>query len=435
MGRRIAKLIVLVLVFTFAFGGLTLRADGTVDSPPATGDVLVPFSEGEWPNQFWGLKDGLGNIVVPAMYDFIGDFENGFASVMIRDDNYGMWGRDLWGLFDGRGRLVIPIQHTSREIHMIRGFANMPTRVIPTNVEQLHWRYMRPLVPTRTPFRITDVGTGIYYYVIAMSNGNHSDVETATAADTALLNETFGGFQTWSGRPVWVTIGNRTFSASIHNMHHAQQTIADNNMDGHVCLHFYGSTTHNTNLPTYHNVILEAQAMFELFNQVAHLLGDARPAATSTPTPAPPPRPRATTVTANPTRATVFIDGVVVDFLAYNIGGNNFFRIRDLAYALNGTAAQFDLMWSPAVQAILIITGVPYNPIGGELSVEDTGPMQATATRASIFLDNVEVAPRAYTIAGTNFFMLAELAELLGFTAEWDPGNRAIMISTEVYAY
>jgi len=440
MGKRFSRFIVAVLVFAFIFGSFGFRGFVAQTHAQAVSD-LIPFSEGEWPNEFWGFMDAEGNIVVPAIYDYIGEFENGFASVMIRDVNYGMWGRDLWGLFDSRGRLVVPIEFTSSELRQIRGFMNMPSRVIPSNVEQLHWRYMRPLVPTRTPFRITDVGTGIYYYVIAMSNGNHSDVETATAADTALLNETFGGWQTWSGRPVWVTIGNRTFSASIHNMPHAQQTIADNNMDGHICLHFYGSTTHNTNLPTYHHVIMEAQAAFELLNQVSHLISGAspaatpsptpRPAATPTPRPAATPTPRPTTVTANPTRAAVIIDGVNVDFIAYNISGNNFIRIRDLAMALDGSAAQFNLHWDSSAQAIFIITGVPYEPVGGELTGTATRPMTATATRAAIYLDGVLVTPRAYTIAGTNFFMLAELADLLEFSAVWDRSARAIRINTE----
>jgi len=121
-----------------------------------------------------------------------------------------------------------------------------------------------------------------------MSNGNHADVEPATAQDTALLMQAFGGVATWSSRPVWVTIGNRTFSAAIHSVAHGGYTIRDNNMDGHICLHFYGSTTHNTNLPVHHYTILRAQDAFEIleipgFRQFIGATG------TATPAPTPPP--------------------------------------------------------------------------------------------------------------------------------------------------
>ena len=219
---------------------------------------------------------------------------------------------------------------------------------------------------------------------------------------------------------MWVTVGNRTFSASIHSMPHAQATVANNNMDGHVCLHFYGSTTHNTNLPTYHYVILRAQRMFELYNTA---VAGNRPAA-PTPTPAP------ATVSAVPTTATVLIDGQPVAFQAFNIRGNNFFRIRDLAFALNGTPAQFALGWDGASQAITITRGVPYVPIGGEMAIVDTGTRRATPTSANIFLDGRLIRPTAYNIDGSNFFMLADLADEMGFVVEWDGVARTISVVT-----
>ena len=45
----------------------------------------------------------------------------------------------------------------------------------------------------------------------------------------------------------------------------------------------------------------------------------------------------AKTYTALPTGQTVTMNGVKVDFAAYNINGNNCFKLRDLAAAINGT--------------------------------------------------------------------------------------------------
>ena len=45
--------------------------------------------------------------------------------------------------------------------------------------------------------------------------------------------------------------------------------------------------------------------------------------------------------TANPTASTVSVNSKIVSFDAYIIGGSNYFKLRDLAYSLNGTAKQF----------------------------------------------------------------------------------------------
>ena len=396
---------------------------------PAVHDDVGDFSEGFAvirSGDLFGFINRSGNIVVPAQFEMVSNFSGGVAGVG-RGSN--RWDGE-WGLINTSGELIVPMQHSWNDIMLALDIFALPAALIPANVEQSHWSEIRQILPLRTSIRILDIGTGIYYYVLSMSNGNHADVEPVTAADTALLMETFGGHATWSGRPVWVTIGNRTFSASIHSMAHAQATVANNNMDGHICLHFYGSTTHNTNLPTYEHVILQAQRAFNAYNQVAAGLAGVQ--TTPTPTPAPAPAtPAPGAVSASPTAATVLIDGVQVNFQAYHIGGHNFFRLRDLAYALNGTAAQFNLGWDAANQAISIYNGEAYVPVGGEMSIGDAATRTATPTRADIFLDGVMISPRAYHIAGSNFFMLAELAEALGFTVAWDPAARAILIWTE----
>jgi len=440
-----------------------INRDGSTVVPHIYQDV-GDFFEGRaavQQNGLWGFIDVNGVLVVPAIYNDVGDFSDGFAVArlgnasgfidrngtvvvpiqfdMVSSFRNGVAGVGTgasrwdgqWGLINTSGELVVPMVHDWDTISLALDVLALPSGIIPDNVEQLHWNEVRRVLPLRTPIRITDIGTGIYYYVASMSNGNHADVEPVTAADNALLMESFGGRETWSGRPVWVTVGNRTFPASIHSMAHAQQTITGNNMDGHVCLHFYGSTTHNTNLPTYHYVIMDAQQAFDAFNQVAAgLAGAGTPQPTPAPTPAPAtPAPGA--VTAQPTTAAVLIDGVAVDFLAFNIGGHNFFRMRDLAYALNGTPAQFSVGWDGVNQMISIYSGAAYVAVGGEMSLENAVQQTATPTQAEIFLDGVRISPRAYHIAGNNFFMLAQLAEVFNFNAEWDDAARAILICTE----
>ena len=115
-------------------------------------------------------------------------------------------------------------------------------------VENLHWRYVRNILPQNTPVMITDVRTGKTYWIISFSHGNHADVYTLTAEDTAIFHSTFGGRWTWDTRPILVHTENRILAASINGMPHGAATQRNyNNMFGHVCIHFYGSRTHNGN--------------------------------------------------------------------------------------------------------------------------------------------------------------------------------------------
>ena len=48
-------------------------------------------------------------------------------------------------------------------------------------------------------------------------------------------------------------------------------------------------------------------------------------------------------ITAKPTESNVLVNGVSKSFDAYNINGSNYFKLRDLAYVLNGTEKQFEI--------------------------------------------------------------------------------------------
>jgi len=115
------------------------------------------------------------------------------------------------------------------------------------NVERLHWNEARQLTTIGTTLTVIDVRTGITWQMASFSNGNHADVETLTAADTAAMLQAWGGRWDWQPRPIHVIIGDRVLAASLNGMPHAGSTRSGNNMNGHVCMHFYGARTHNGN--------------------------------------------------------------------------------------------------------------------------------------------------------------------------------------------
>jgi hypothetical protein len=129
-------------------------------------------------------------------------------------------------------------------------------------VELLDWSEARSAVAVGEILTIVDVRTGMSYEIASFSNGNHADVEPITAEDTAIMLESFGGTWTWTPRPVLVIVNGRTLAASINGMPHGGSTRSGNGMNGQICLHFRGSTTHTPNGASHtrdhQNAVMEA---------------------------------------------------------------------------------------------------------------------------------------------------------------------------------
>ena len=153
------------------------------------------------------------------------------------------------------------------------------------------------------------------------------------------------------------------------------------------------------------------------------------PAAPSTPsTPAAPAQ--TGSVSAAPTAATVLVNGKNVSFDAYEIGGNNYFKLRDLAYVLNGTTKQFGVGWDNASQTISLTSGQPYAAVGGEMSARGSGSQTARASAAKLLVDGKELALTAYEIGGNNYFKLRDIGQAFDFGIGWDGASQTITIDT-----
>jgi hypothetical protein len=137
-------------------------------------------------------------------------------------------------------------------------------------------------------------------------------------------------------------------------------------------------------------------------------------------------------VTAKPTSSAVLIDGKPVSFKAYNIGGSNYFKLRDLAMALNGSAKQFEVSWDDSVNTINITTGKSYTAVGGELAATGgTGHISADLTTSCVCVDGALKKLTAYNIGGNNYFKLRDIAAAIDFGVTWDSGTNTIRIDTK----
>lgn len=135
------------------------------------------------------------------------------------------------------------------------------------------------------------------------------------------------------------------------------------------------------------------------------------------------------------------IDGKTVTFKTYAVvvptqgGGTletNYVKLRDVAYAMNGTAAQFNVDWDGDV---LIVPHSAYTPNGSEMSTPFTGD-RAYKKAASATRVNGEAVPFSAILltdnqgGGYTYYKLRDLGQVLGFDVSWS-AQRGIYIESD----
>jgi len=135
-------------------------------------------------------------------------------------------------------------------------------------------------------------------------------------------------------------------------------------------------------------------------------------------------------LTAAPTAAKVLVDGKSVSFDAYTINGSNYFKLRDLAAALNGTPKQFDVAWDGATNTINLISDKAYTAVGGELVPGDGSEKLPVLNTSAILKDGVQIRLEAYKIDGNSYFKLRDFAQAFNVGVTWDDTTKTIGIDT-----
>lgn len=138
-------------------------------------------------------------------------------------------------------------------------------------------------------------------------------------------------------------------------------------------------------------------------------------------------------VRAAPADSKILVNGREVSFEAYNINGSNYFKLRDLAMAVNGTKKQFSVGWDAEKQVIDLVSGAAYKPVGNELAVSgNLTAKEARPTKSQVFVRGRSVQVTAYNINGNNYFKLRDIAKMMNFGVVWEASTKTIGIDTEV---
>lgn len=140
----------------------------------------------------------------------------------------------------------------------------------------------------------------------------------------------------------------------------------------------------------------------------------------------------ANTATATPTDNAIYVDGTKVNGAAYMINSNNYFKLRDIAAMVNGSAKQFEVSWNQNEKRIDLTTNKAYTVVGGELALPSATTKTAKESTAVVYKDGTKAAYTGYTIADNNYYKLRDLCQDMNIGVKYDAATKRVDILTTV---
>lgn len=134
--------------------------------------------------------------------------------------------------------------------------------------------------------------------------------------------------------------------------------------------------------------------------------------------------------TAYPATMTVLLDEAQVKPVGYNIQGNNYYKLRDIAQVLTDSTAKFNVSWDKHSRTMNLLPGTAYEAVGGELGAIPTKKNKAKPTTEKININGSPAKLTAYNVDGYNYFKLVDLGNALGFSVGYEAATRTVLINT-----
>lgn len=128
-------------------------------------------------------------------------------------------------------------------------------------------------------------------------------------------------------------------------------------------------------------------------------------------------------------RAKVTVNGNPVEFQTYTIDDYTYFKLRDIASAINGTPKQFMTFWDENSQSIHLVRRAPYTSAGSN-AVGRYSDTIATTSTAKLYCDNQRKSVSAYTINDYTYYKLRDIAQLIDMGITWNESTFTIGIET-----
>lgn len=125
------------------------------------------------------------------------------------------------------------------------------------------------------------------------------------------------------------------------------------------------------------------------------------------------------------------VNGEAVPIRAYIINGKNYLRLRDVAAALKGTKAQFQVDYDKEKNLVMIETNKPYEDLSNTKIYSSQKKLWATMKDMDILFNGKERKLKSAFIIDTNYIELRDLAKLMGFDVSYDAPTKTVAITSD----
>ncbi len=134
--------------------------------------------------------------------------------------------------------------------------------------------------------------------------------------------------------------------------------------------------------------------------------------------------------TVDPVQVTLLVDGSVQRLWAYNIGGNNYFKLRDMANLLQDTPGRFAVEWDQETNSVNIVPGGTYKPDGSERTVPAYGRHTIVPSSQTVHLSGYDTDGIVYNIDGSNYFKLRDIMSDVDVGVTYDAATGQVGLDT-----
>ena len=134
---------------------------------------------------------------------------------------------------------------------------------------------------------------------------------------------------------------------------------------------------------------------------------------------------------AKPTTQTFVVNNQVVDCLAYNIGGYNYFKLRDVLKGLNNTGDKHNVRYHAADRLVEVVPGEAYVDEAGKGGKDAGGEVpdsQVFMGEAKIKINGVTAKVKSCNIAGYNYLQIRSLGKVLAKQVGYDEQRRIVHV-------
>ncbi len=138
---------------------------------------------------------------------------------------------------------------------------------------------------------------------------------------------------------------------------------------------------------------------------------------------------------------TMVVDGQPVELQAYNVGGSNYIRLRDIAAVMKDTQKPFDVQW--LFNKIVVVEDTPYSG-NANTQISESGIAQKAVSNIFYmtpdeYLESLEyntimcewyLSARALNINDENYVKLRDIAKRINFGVDWDSNTKTVIIDS-----